>query len=120
LEPLWAVIVFGAIFVYLVIQLFKYGLYQWWRFLFDHPAPQYALPVGYVGPVLVALAMAWFAVALWRSAKRAKSRMWKVAVRLVAVLVAVDVVFATVNSVNLVQTYLASKSDTVMDSLPKR
>jgi len=117
LEPPWAVIVFGVVFVYLVFQSIRYGLVQ--LFLSVHPPPPYFLSVAYAGTALIALAMAWFALALWRGAKQAKAGFWRLVVRILAAVSAVNTVFATLRLVPLMQEYFSSPPGSVMDTLPK-
>jgi hypothetical protein len=116
-EPLWTVIVFGPGFVYLVFELFRFGLVR--LLLPLRPPPPYVLPLAYAGITLIALAMIWFAVALWRSARQLESNSWRIVVRVLAIVVASDIVWATPGRVSLVQQYFAAPPGGVMDSLPK-
>ena len=118
-EPLWAVVVYGTVFVFLLFQLvFRYGLL--WLLQSPLPRSSYILPLAYGEIALVALAMIWFAVALWRSATQLKSSLWRVVVRALAILIAADIVFATPGRVSLLQQYLGSPpTGSVMDSRPK-
>jgi hypothetical protein len=117
-EPLWAVIAVGVGFLYLLDRLLVYGAFT--QFLRLRPMPAYALPFAYGGVALIALAMAWFAVALWRTATRVKSKFWTVAVRVLAILLAVDAVLATPRRVTLIEHFSSQPgSGSVMDTVPK-
>ena len=116
-EPLWAVIVFGGILFFLLFKLIVYGLTQ---LLAVRPMPPYALPLAYAAMALIALAMTWFALGLWRSARRAKSSFWKIAGRVLAVLVALNAVFGTLGGMRVMQKYFNSPPASVMDSIPKQ
>ena len=116
-EPLWVVIVFGGILFFLLFKLIVYGLTQ---LLAVRPMPPYALPLAYAAMALIALAMTWFALALWCSARRAKSSFWKIAGRVLAVLVALNAVFGTLGGMRVMQKYFNSPPASVMDSIPKQ
>lgn len=113
-EPLWVVIVFGAAFVFLLFKLTVYGLVQ---FLDLHPMPPYVLPIAYAATALTALAQAWYALALWGSAGRAKTIFWKIAVRILAALIALYAVLGTPGRIGVMQKYFSSPPSSVMGSL---
>ena len=115
-EPLWAVVVSGAAVLYLLSKLMAYGFGQ---FVGAAPIPPYVLPLGYVATGLTALVTAWFAAALWRSAPRAKSGFWKIAVRLLAVLVGLYAVNGILVRTSVMQQYFGSPPASVMDSVSK-
>jgi len=117
-EPLWAVLVFGAAILYLLSNLMAYGFGQ---FLGVEPVPPYVLPMGYLATGLMAFVTAWFAAGLWRSARRAKSGFWRILVRLLAVLVGLYAVNGILVRTSIMQQYFGSPPlSSVMDSLPKR
>jgi hypothetical protein len=116
-EPLWAVIVFGSALLFLLFKLIRYGLDP---FLAVWPRPPYALAIAYAAIALIAVAMAWFAFALWRTAGRAKSLFWKISVRVLALLVALYTVLGPLTGMRVVQQYFGSPPASVMDSVPKQ
>ena len=116
-EPLWAVVVFGAAVLYLLSNLMAYGFSQ---FLGVAPMPPYVLPMGYVATGLMASVTLWFAAALWRSAPRAKSGLWKIAVRLLAILIGLYALNGILVRMSTMQHYFGGPPSSVMDSLPKR
>jgi hypothetical protein len=117
LERPWVVFVFGGTLLFLLFRLIQYGLVQLYLV---RPIPPYALPTAYGATVLISLAMGWLALALWRSARRVQSSFWKIAVRVFAVLFAVNGVFGTLNLVRLVQENFSPPPASVMDLAPKR
>ena len=116
-EPPWIVVLFGAAFLYLWFRLIVYGLTQT---LFLHPGRSHALPIAYAAAGLMALGMVWYALAIWRSAKRVKSRFWRISVRVLATLLALNTVFATLNLIGVMEQHFTPEPASVMDSLPTR
>jgi len=116
-EPPWIVVLFGAALLYLWFRLIVYGLTET---LLLHPRRPHALPIAYAAAGLMALGMVWYALAIWRSAKRVKSRFWRISVRVLATLVAVNTVFATLNLIGVMQQHFTPEPASVMDSLPTR
>ena len=116
-EPPWIVVLFGAALLYLWFRLIVYGLTET---LLLHPRRPHALPIAYAAAGLMALGMVWYALAIWRSAKRVKSRFWRISVRVLATLVALNTVFATLNLIGVMQQHFTPEPASVMDSLPTR
>ena len=115
-EPLWVVVLFGAASVVVLFRLLAYGLVQ----LIDlRPMPGYVLPLAYTATAVMAFALAWYGVALWRSASRVKSMLWKGLVRILAVLVAIYAVLGTVDRVQVMQKYFSPPQSSIMDSTSK-
>jgi len=117
LEPPWVVFVFGGTLLFLLFKLIQYGLVQLYLV---RPIPPYALPTAYGATVLISLAMGWFALALWCSARRLKSSFWKMVVRVFAVVFAMNGVLGTLNLVRLMQDNFSPPRASVMDLAPKR
>jgi hypothetical protein len=68
----------------------------------------------------MALVTVWFAAALWRSARRAKHGFWKIAVRLLAILIGLYALNGILVRMSTMQHYFGGPPSSVMDSLPKR
>jgi hypothetical protein len=115
-EPLWAVIVFGALGVLLFSRVMIRALST---LVLTSPLPPYALQMGYAILALQALVVGWWAVALWSSAARTRSRGWRIVVRLFAVLCAVQAVSGPMNGVRVLREYIPVPESSVMD-LPSK
>jgi TonB family protein len=103
-EPLWTVIVFGAALLFLLFKATVYGLAELGSV---SPKPAYALPLAYAAVVVNGVAMAWFALALWRTVGRLKSFFWKIVVRILATLVVLSAVLGTQGATRVVEQFFS-------------
>lgn len=115
-EPLWTVIVFGALGVLIAFDVLLHALV---RLLMMRPLPPHALLLGYAGLAVHALSVGWWGVALWRTAGRNRSSVWSVFARVLAALCAIQVVTGPISGAKSLKEYLPAPESSVMD-LPSR
>ena len=88
-EPLWQVLVFGGLFIVALMQGMSYAVD-----LVPLTMPGgYALALGFALLSIFEGALAWWAVALWRTGGRQRSVPWRYAARLAAVLCIVHMIW---------------------------
>jgi len=115
-ESLWAVGIFGALIVYLVFRGMMYGLTE---LLMINPSPPHALLIAYAGLAVYQACVGWWGVALWRTATRTRSPVWRNVARLLAVVLALQVILGTIRASAVLQEHFSPKEGSVMD-LPVR
>jgi hypothetical protein len=111
-EPLWAVGVFGALIVYLLYRAMMRGFGE---LLMASPSPSRALLIAYAGLAIYQVCVAWWGVALWRTGTRTRSRVWRNLARLLAAVLAVQVIWGTVGAAAVLQEHFSPTGESVMD-----
>jgi len=111
-EPLWAVVIFGA---FGVVLLFGAVVHALARLVVMRPLLPYALQLGYAGLAIQGLSVGWWGIALWRTAGRTRSSAWRICARLLAALCAVQAVLGPMSGARLLKAYIPTPSASVMD-----
>ena len=82
LEPLWKVVVFGGVAVFILFKLVINGLVT----VVVPPIPKFPFAIAYSLIILESLAFIWLGISLWRSGVKIPSIAWKVFAYTAAVL----------------------------------
>ena len=93
LEPLWKVVVFGGVAVFILFKLVINGLVT----VVVPPIPKFPFAIAYSLIILESLAFIWLGISLWRSGVKIPSIAWKVFAYTAAVLC---LLFGTLGSIN--------------------
>ena len=104
-EPPLLVIFFGSGLVYATYKLVIYGLSHIALDLKNHPI---AAPLSYVEIAVFVLVQVWFAISLWRCARRTDFMLLRFVVKFLALLFIFPIIFGTSGLAHVVNQYLSN------------
>ena len=101
-SPLLVIYVGGGL-VYAIYKIISIGVV---RIILDRPLHPLATPLAYAGVAIIAFAMAWFGISLWKCSSRIESMPLRMLTKVLASLVAFPTVFGTAGAVRVINQLL--------------